>query len=91
MTPDVLARSVDGIYGTGTHCELIHVSLADQDGSGPLQSIVDSSVVSGKEVAQHSRGARRPDAISAVIILQGDWNAVQRRKGFVFGVTFVGV
>ena len=71
---------VAGVLGTGTHGELIHVGLSDEDGSGGAQAGDHGSVVWRNEALEDARSCRCLDAGGAEEVLEGDGNAGEWRR-----------
>ena len=75
--PGVLRGAEGGIAAGVPHGELVHVGLAQQDRSRPLQEGPDRRVVRRAPIAQNLAGGRGPHALRAEVVLQHDGNAAQ--------------
>ena len=75
-----MGRVRRGILAGRTHCELVHVCLAGDNGVGSRQLLNNGSVIGRLEVVEHLGRAGGQRALGADVVLDGDRDTCQRGK-----------
>ena len=80
--PGIGDRAEPARFVGRTHCELVHVGLAQHHRAGGLEALDDGRVVGRDELAEHPRAACGGDAFGAEDVLVRERHAAQIAEAF---------